>query len=137
MVKKPLTYTLHIIYFLLLIYWFCRDVKRSYMHCVKYAKTRTFYDAYFPVFDAALIRLRKYCYHSVYVRENTATILSIYGKTDFMIVKFSQRYYLLKLPYFLYFIFADIKSLQKQTRDDVLAVNKNFAKRKWKNLIRI
>ena len=38
------------------------------MHCVKYAKKRTFYDAYFPVFDAALIR------------ENTATILSIYGK---------------------------------------------------------
>ena len=54
-----------------------------------------------------------------------------------MIVKFSQSYYLLKLPYFLYFIFADIKSLQKQTRDDVLAVNKDFAKRKWKNLIRI
>ena len=112
MVKKPLTYTLHIIYFLLLIYWICPDVKRSYMHCAKYAKTRTFYDAHFPIFDAALIRentamilsiygkirlwfclyTEKYGYDSVYIRKNTATTLSIYGKMRLRLCLYTEKY---------------------------------------------
>ena len=50
-----------------------------------------------------------------------------------------QNYFHLKLSSFLLFLFADSKSLQKQTPDDILkyAVNEDFEKLKQKNLIRI
>ena len=78
-------------------------VLRSDINCVKYAKTRPPSDPYFSV------------YNSVHMRENTDTILSIYGKiqirkirhfcttvpneTDFTIEKFSffQRLIVIQL----------------------------------------
>ena len=50
-----------------------------------------------------------------------------------------QNYGYLKLSFSLLFLFEGINSLKKQTRHDVMkaAVNKNFAKLKGKNLLRI
>ena len=91
--KKPSTYILYINYFLSVLYWFyhfnletwCEKcVLRLDIHWVKYAKTWASSDPYFLVYD------------SVHMRENTDTILSIYGKIRLEKARISAFYAVVK-----------------------------------------
>ena len=126
---------------------------RSDIHCVKYAKTRAFSDPYFPVYDSVHMRentdQRKPAFrHSARSDKEEITVSNY---IDFTILKLSffqrliviellisemieksyQNYFFLKLSSFLFFLFAGSKSLQKQTRNEVL--KNNCLKKNLKN----